>query len=134
MLHFLSDEWIEALDGALAGDASVATATAGMRLAIDNVIVDGRPTGTITYTMTFDHGANHVEVGRDEQGDISFACDRATAAAIATGAESAQAAFMAGRLRIGGDTRALISAQHVLAAVNDCFADVREQTIYAESH
>ncbi len=46
-------------------------------------------------------------------------------AAIATGEESAQAAFIAGRLRVGGDLRQVMDRAGALATLTDVFAPAR---------
>ena len=54
---------------------------------------------------------------------------RAVGVALRNGDElSAQRAFMAGRLRIGGDAAALIRAQGALAVLPDLFAAIRPET------
>ena len=55
-----------------------------------------------------------------------------TALGIARGTGSAQQAFMAGALQVGGDLRVLLDHQVVLSALHDVFAAVREQTDLAE--
>lgn len=62
------------------------------------------------------------------EGTVTFLTDRATAVAIASGRESAQAAFMAGRLRVDGDTRLLMAQQSVLGELDDLFGPVRAAT------
>jgi putative sterol carrier protein len=60
--------------------------------------------------------------------DVTFTQDRATAAAIASGELSAQSAFMAGRLRMGGDLRAVLDRSQDLTALDDVFASARPTT------
>jgi len=59
---------------------------------------------------------------------VTFITDRATAVAIASGRESAQSAFMAGRLRVDGDTRLLMSHQGLIGDLDDLFGEVRAVT------
>jgi putative sterol carrier protein len=66
-----------------------------------------------------------VERGRASHPDLVFTQDRATAEAIHRGELSAQAAFMQGRLRLGGDLRAVVDRAGELTAVHDVFASVR---------
>ena len=51
--------------------------------------------------------------------------DRATADAVHEGRTSAQAAFMAGHLKVGGDVGALLAHQELLAELNDVLAHLR---------
>jgi hypothetical protein len=61
---------------------------------------------------------------------VTFTQDRTTAAAIATGRLSAQAAFIDGRLRVGGDLSALLDRAAELAALDDLFASARAATTW----
>ena len=61
-----------------------------------------------------------VAAGRQRDPDITFTQDAATAAAIQSGGQSAQAAFMSGRLRVGGDVRVLLDHQDDLVASTTC--------------
>ena len=121
---------------------------AGLQIRI-RTIVTGGPGGDRGYEISLGHGADGVhlltELGahdghagtpavapapseEDDATTITFRTDPATATAIATGAEGAQAAFMAGRLRVDGDTRLLMAHQDALRALDDVFAPVRART------
>jgi putative sterol carrier protein len=71
-----------------------------------------------------------VTDGRVEGPDLTFTQDRATAGAIARGELSAQAAFLDGRLRVGGDLSAARSRARALAAIADVFASPRAVTTW----
>ena len=62
--------------------------------------------------------------------DLTLTSDVATAAAVSRGEQSAQAAFMAGRLHLRGDTAALIRNATAFARAGDAFAAVRDLTDY----
>jgi hypothetical protein len=61
---------------------------------------------------------------------VRFTTDRHTAEAITRGWEPAQAAFLRGDLRIGGDTAALAAQRELLAGIEDAAAGVRARTRY----
>lgn len=149
MLEFLSPEWLVALDEA--GRAATPAPEAHIDLVIEQVVTgDGAPAdaaqGDAERDGTTDDGATddgdpsityHVELtggrarfhpGPAERVDLRFTADRATAWAIASGTDSAQRAFMAGRLRVGGDLRALHQHPDALGALGDAFAAVRERS------
>lgn len=121
---YLSDEWLLAMDDVMKHHAGLAIATADTSIVIQNVIT-GTPTGTVSYHIRLDHGSSQVTAGVDPEADVTFTTDQATAGAINGGHESAQTAFMAGRLRIGGDTRVLIANQGALMQLDDLFAQIR---------
>ena len=117
---FLTDAWLDELDSA----TSVAEVPPGPRLAVQQVVPDG-PGGEVAYALVLEDGRVHLERGRIADPDLTFTQDRATAEAIHRGELSAQAAFMEGRLRLGGDLRAVIDRAGDLASIDDLFASVR---------
>lgn len=130
MLRYLSEEWIAAADGAVRADRSLRAATADLRLVIRQTVTGvGPEDGDVTYRIVLDHGANAVEAG-DGLSDVGFTTDLATAVGVATGAQSAQTAFLDGRIRLGGDVQALITHQGVLAGIDDVLAPVRARTAF----
>ena len=130
-MEHLSDEWITAFDDVVQHHEGLRAATADHHLVIQfsvaPSVVDG-PGDTVDYAVVLDHGDNHVVAGTHPAPDITLRTDRRTAAAIAGHHESAQSAFMAGRLRLGGDIRVLIANQQVLAGIDDCAAGLRSVT------
>ncbi len=130
MPTFLSDEWIAALDAA----ASAAPGLVGVlppdaevsELVIQHVIDDE---GTErAFHVVLGPGPAHAHSGRADHPTITFSQDRATAAAIASGSASAQSAFMAGELRLGGRVDLLLAHHGALADLDDVFAEVRAST------
>ena len=125
MAEFLSDAWLASLEDA----ASEVRVPADLRLVIQQVVLQDRGHER-AFTVRIADGTVSVEAGRAEEPDVSFTQDRATAAAIARGELSAQAAFMAGRLRIGGDLREVMDRARELAALDDLFAKARATTTW----
>ncbi len=127
MLAFLSPAWLAALDRAARSDRSLATATAELDLVVEQRVT-GTPSGEVVFHVVLDHGTASVAAGAAPAPTVTFTQDLTTARAIASGAESAQRAFMTGSLRVGGDLRALIDNQAALAVLEDVFAEVRSRT------
>lgn len=123
MAAFLSDAWLSELSDA----AAAAEMPDGARLVVQQVVVE--PDGSETaYAVRVEDGRLAVVPGRAEAFDVSFTQHRRTAVAIARGERSAQAAFLAGDLRIGGDVTRLSSQAALLGAISDLFARVRATT------
>ena len=120
-MRFASPEWIQALDAAVSDQDALAEATAGIHLVVEQRITTDQP---VVYHLTIDDGRVSFTLGPAERADLSFSQDAATAAAISSGETSAQAAFMEGRLQIGGDLRHLTD-DLVSRALHDVFAAVR---------
>lgn len=127
MLTFLSDEWISALHDAASTDPVLAEQTRDVALTIEQEVT-GTPRGDVRYHLTFDHGSVAVVPGPAPVATVRFHQDYDTAASIAMGEGSAQRAFMTGRLRVGGDLRALLANTDVLAQLDDVFTGVRART------
>jgi len=120
MADFLTDAWFEALDAA----ARASSVPADLRLAVQQVVVDGDDVER-AYVVAIADGGIRVRPGRVDAPDITFTQDRRTAEAIHRGELSAQTAFIEGRLRLGGDLRAVIDRAAVLAAIDDVFSAAR---------
>lgn len=135
MLAYLSPAWVAALDQAARADEQLAAATADVALVLEQQVTGG-PEGDVTYHLTFDHGTVSAGTGGApspaDAAVVRFTLDHETALGIARGTGSAQQAFMAGALQVGGDLRVLLDHQVVLSALHDVFAAVREQTDLAE--
>ncbi len=121
MAAFLTDQWFDDLEAA-ARDTSIPL---DVRLVIQQVIPGGAEDDEVAYVLTAADGAITVRRGQAEAPDITFTQDRATAEAIHRGELSAQTAFIEGRLRLGGDLRAVIERAGWLVALDDVFAAAR---------
>lgn len=124
MAVFLSDAWLAELDAAA---RTVTPPPPELRLVIQQV-VEGDHGPDVCYAIRIEDGRISVVPSRVADADVTMTQDRTTAAQIAQGALSAQVAFMAGRLRVGGDVRAVMGWAGALAAVGDVFAEVRSKT------
>jgi hypothetical protein len=125
---FLSDAWFDELAAA----AEQAVPPAEVRVTLQQVVTDASPddadTGTVDYGLRVADGRVEVVRGRLDAPDVTFTQDRATATAIARGELSAQAAFLAGRLRIGGELHRFADTAAALAEIDDVFRSVRAAT------
>jgi hypothetical protein len=125
-VRYLSDEWIESLDAAArAHDGVRAAARTEVVVIQQTVTTDGDP---VTYAICAEDDEVRVRAGAAAAPTITFTTDLDTAAAIAQGKGSAQVAFMDGRRRGGGDLRALLEHEPLLAALDEAFAPVRDRT------
>lgn len=128
MPRFLSPEWLDAL--ARAGRDAEMPGLAGRPPLIIEQTVAGGPGGEVTYHLVIAAAAITVADGPSPDAQVRFSADYDTASAIARGSASAAEAFLGGRLRIGGDARALLAAGEALAGLDDVFAAVRAETTY----
>ena len=129
VVTYLSSEWMERAGAALAADPRLAEATAALDLTVAYEVT-GTPGGKAAYALRFDHGTVTLEPGAHPDAPVSFSLDYDTAARIARNELSAQAAFMQGRLKLGGDVTVLIRDGGALDGVQDALAGLRADTEY----
>ena len=124
MARFLSPEWVADL-AAAAGEVEVPD---GEPFTVQQVVAGEE--GDVRWALRVAGGRVAVESGAVADPDVTLATDRSTAVDVARGQLAVTDAFMAGRLRIAGDLRALLRAGGVLGAVDAAFAAVRERTTW----
>lgn len=129
MVQYLSDEWLTEAGAALSGNAALG-ATAGDEPVILQYEVTAAPGGKCSYALVFDADGVALERGTRKDASTSFSLDYAVAAQIAKGELSAQAAFMRGELKLGGDVMVLVRQTELLDGLDDVLADLRARTEY----
>lgn len=127
MPDLFTDEWIEALDALARDDDELRAAAAELDVVIQQNVLG--PDGDRSYHVVLEPGDVGVRAGPATNPAITFTTDVATATAIATGVESAQTAFIDGRLRVGGDLRVLLAAQSAVTRLGETFAPLRSGPI-----
>jgi putative sterol carrier protein len=123
MADYLSPAWFEAAARAVAADADLAAASRGARLVVQQTVDDDG--ARVVWHIRFEDGSVQLLTGPAADADVTFRCDRATASAVHEGRTSAQAAFMAGQLRVGGDVGVLLAHQGLLAGLHDALGPLR---------
>ena len=125
MVKFLTDEWVSALDHEARAHASPIAETF-----VVEYRVQLETHGSFVYQIRFDADTVTVRVGSPSTATVVLSTDRVTAHGVAANTISAQAAFMAGQLRLDGDTMAMVRNHDALASLDDIFAAVRTVTEY----
>lgn len=129
--RFLTNEWIAELHRAAQSSPRLAQAAADADLTVQHMVTDG-PLGEFCYHVVLRQGVVAVRSGSVSEADVTFTLDYSTAAAIASGSESAQGAFVEGNLRLGGRVDTLLRHRSPLADLDDVFADVRAGTEFPD--
>ena len=119
-----SPEWLHQLDGALAASTELAEAVGDDPLVIAYRIRDvpGGGPGT-SYHLRLDPQGCGAGPG-EGTADVTFERDRPTADAIHRGERRAQRVFMAGELRLSGDTQRLLGRAELLARLDEVVASL----------
>lgn len=119
--EYLSAEWFDAANEAIAELSTPEQVTIRFEVA-----------DTCTYDLTVGPNSS-FEADASGTADVVLSLDYATAAAISQGIESAQAAFMSGRMRLGGDAMALVTANAELETATDRLLALRDATTYRDA-
>jgi alkyl sulfatase BDS1-like metallo-beta-lactamase superfamily hydrolase len=121
--EYLSPDWLAAASELVASSATLAERSRGVHLVLSQTVQDDA--GDISWALRLDDGTASLTVGRADDATVTFTCARATADAIHSGERSAQAAFIAGDLRIGGDVSALMQHAPLFADLDEVLSTLR---------
>ena len=124
-MEYLSDEWLAALDSA--ARTVTVDPPAADTIVVQTVVTDP-PGPAIAYHLTLADRSIGVQAGASDAPTVTFTQSRETAAAVASGRRSAQEAFMAGDIRVGGDVTALIQQREAFRAFDEVMAGVLVET------
>jgi hypothetical protein len=126
--EFLSEAWIEELDGA------GVVVDDGVAFSFDQVVT-GAPGGDMRYRVSVDHGRLRVRsLARSgaDGADATLTTSFRTAVELATGRRDASAAFAAGLIRFRGNAASMQTAAGALTALASAgaLAAVRARTTF----
>ncbi len=120
-MRYLSEAWLEAATHAL---SDTPPTKESLRVGYD--IIDA-PDGVGPYTLVMGPDRITFEAGLSDT-SATLRLRYELAVAIATGATSAQRAFLDGDISLGGDVTALLGAGGPLAGIDDRLASLRAIT------
>ena len=98
---YLSQEWIDAYNDALAGDA-VRAAMKGKNATIQMVVSDAPEQGEIRYWLRIEDGGASAGLGDLDGPDVTIRQSYETSAQVNRGELDGQKAFTQGKVKIGG--------------------------------
>lgn len=147
MARFLSPEWVDAFNTALAGtELPVPAEGSGLAVAAGPVTVveeiRGGPEGDVRLLLHIDRGALRLERADESEGgrhggaeggsapDVTMVLDYEDAVGMSAGRLSPAEALNLGRIRVRGDLTVLVEAQLLLAAARHATGDLAASTIY----
>jgi hypothetical protein len=125
-IEFLSDEWTQAVQDALNGNASFAAAVTNVTASIQQVVTS--PNGERRYWFKLEGGKASLGTG-DAAGpvDATITQDYDTAAQIMRNELNPVAAYMTGKLRVAGDLMKLMQLQGPLGQMPAAMKDLEIQ-------
>jgi hypothetical protein len=125
VVRFLSAAWFDEVQAA-AGQAPPCEEP----VAVLQQVVTGGPDGEVRYHVIVAGGRAVLIPGPAAMPDATFTEDYATAAAIARGELTTQAALLAGHILVAGNMATLSARQDDLSGLDPVPATVRAETTY----
>jgi hypothetical protein len=143
MARFLTDEWVDAFNGALQGADLTALASGRSiraesgRFSVEQRVSDipGRPesAGPLRVVLAVDDGKVTLSTSTEETGDradVVVSLSYEDAAALSRGELDPTEALGAGRVHVRGDLSVLVAGQGILAAAASRMTDLAAHTSY----
>ena len=121
-VRYLSQEWIDAYNDALAGDA-VRAAVKGKSATIQMVVSDA-PDGEVHYWLRIEDGGASAGLGDLDGPDVTIRQSYETSAQVNRGELDGQKAFTQGKVKIGGKMLKMMQLSGPLAQVQAALAGI----------
>ena len=115
-VKFLSEDWINAVNEALANDDEYKSSTASTEISLQFEVGDA-PDGDVTYSVAMGNGATAFSMGPMEDADATIRNDYETASAVSKGDLNTQAAFISGKLKVEGNLAKIMMNQAALTSL-----------------
>lgn len=122
-VKFLSEDWLSASNQTLAADPDYRSATETTDLTLQFVVTDA-PGGDVEYNVTMADGTTTFAPGALEGADATIRNGYDTAKAISQGDLNTQAAFISGKLKVGGNLAKIMMNQSALTALANGLKDM----------
>jgi len=128
-LRYLSLDWIESIARHVNNDADLQKIGCQLSIGITQVVTNG-PEGTVVYHLQVGNSGVTFNAGPADPETVRLEQEWQTAVGVATGAMTAEDAFITGQIRITGDAQMLLESQAVFAAMDPIFVAVANATDY----
>ena len=115
-VKYLSPEWIDAYNAAVASDDSVRKALKGKSAVLQMVIAEA-PAGEVRYWLRIDDGTASVGLGDAEAPEVTIRQSYETSAQVNRGELDGAKAFTQGKVKITGKMMKMMQLQKPLAEV-----------------
>jgi putative sterol carrier protein len=115
-VKYLSPEWIDAYNAAVASDDSVRKALKGKSAVLQMVIADA-PAGEVRYWLRIGDGTASVGLGDAENAEVTIHQSYETSAQVKRGELDGAKAFTQGKVKITGKMMKMMQLRGPLAEV-----------------
>ena len=100
-VKYLSQEWVDAYNAAMAGDDAVRAALKGKSATLQ-MVISGAPQGEIRYWLRIADGDASTGLGDAADSEVTISQSYETSAQVNKGELDGQKAFMQGKVKISG--------------------------------
>ena len=121
-VQFLSEEWAQAVQEALGGNAAFKSAIASQNAKLQQVVTTGD--GETRYWFKLEGGDANLGLGDIDEPNATITQDYDTAVALAKNELTGTAAYMSGKIRISGDLMKIMQLQGALAQMPAALASL----------
>jgi putative sterol carrier protein len=125
-VKYLSPEWIDAYNAAMAKDDAVRAAVKGKNAAIQ-MVVSGAPQGEVRYWLRIADGTASAGLGDMDGPDVTISQSYETSAQVNRGELDGTKAFTQGKVKITGKMLKMMQLRGPLAQVQAALATIDTQ-------
>jgi putative sterol carrier protein len=100
-VKYLSQEWVDAYNAAVAGDDAVRAAVRGKSAALQ-MVISGAPDGEVRYWLRIADGGASVGLGDIDGAEVTISQSYDTSSQVNKGELAGDKAFMQGKVKISG--------------------------------
>jgi putative sterol carrier protein len=100
-VKYLSQEWVDAYNAAVAGDDAVRAAVKGKSAALQ-MVISGAPEGEVRYWLRIADGGASVGLGDIDGAEVTISQSYDTSSQVNKGELAGDKAFMQGKVKISG--------------------------------
>jgi putative sterol carrier protein len=115
-VKYLSPEWIDAYNAAMAADDAVRKALKGKSAVIQMVVADA-PAGEVHYSLRIGDGTASASLGDADDAEVTIRQSYETSAQVNRGELDGAKAFTQGKVKISGKMMKMMQLQRPLAEV-----------------
>ena len=125
MPAYLSPDWFTEADSLLRASEALSALSKGVEFVLEQRIENEDGEREVVWHVRFSDGTVSMTPGAAHAPNVTFVSDAATAMGIHRGTLSAQAAFIAGDLRVEGSINALLEHAELFGALEDVLGPLR---------
>ena len=125
-VRYLSQEWVDQYNAALAGDEAVRAAMKGKNAALQ-MVISGAPEGEVRYWLRIADGGASAGLGDIDGADVTITQTYETSVQVNRGELDGQKAFMQGKVKFTGSMMQMMKLGSALTQVSKLLAAIETE-------